>query len=79
MSVESILIADTNPDILDRLPPVLADSFPQLSIDICDSQNSFPHKLRKTSYDTIAMSPLLISDYYYIHKKQPLLLLPPFW
>lgn len=77
MSPESILIADTNPYILDSLPPVLADSLPHLHIDICDSQESFPDKLRKTSYDTIALSPLLISDYHDIKPKQPLQLLAP--
>lgn len=77
MSGQSILIADNNPYILDSLPPVLADSFPHLSIDICDSQESFPDKLRKASYDTIAMSPLLIADYPRIRQKQRLQLLAP--
>ena len=71
MSLESILIAETNPYILDTLPQVLADSLPHVRIDLCDSPASFPDTLQKTSYDTIAMSPLLISDYHLIRQKKP--------
>lgn len=77
MSVESILIAGTNPYILDTLPRVLASSLPHVSIDLCDSPGSFPDKLQKTSYDTIAISPLLIPDYHLLRQKKPVQLLTP--
>lgn len=77
MSLESILIAETNPYILDTFTRVLADSLPHVRIDLCDSPASFPDTLRKTSYDTIAMSPLLISDYHLLRQKKPVQLLTP--
>lgn len=77
MSLESILIAETNPYILDTFTRVLADSLPHVRIDLCDSPASFPDTLQKTSYDTIAMSPLLISDYHLIRQKKPVQLLTP--
>lgn len=77
MPVEAVLIAEIDPRTLVHLPQALSDSLPHLRIDICDSLDGLTRKVRDTSYDTIAINPLLIQDYPRIKQKKPFQLLTP--
>jgi DNA-binding NtrC family response regulator len=75
MSAQAVLIAETDPAILDILPRIVSDNIPGVGIDICASADELSHKLRHSSYDTVAVTPLLLQDYRK-HKKRYQLLAP---
>lgn len=75
MSAPAVLIAETDPATLDILPRIVSDNIPGVGIDICASADELSHKLRHSSYDTVAMTPLLLQDYRK-HKKRHQLLAP---
>lgn len=77
MPLESILIAETDPCTLVRLPQALSESIPQAQIDLCTSADDLARKLSATSYDTLALSPLLIQGYQRVRQKRPFYLLAP--
>jgi hypothetical protein len=74
---EAVLIAETDPRTLLRLPQVSSESLPHVTVDLCTSAESLVRKLRQSAYDTIALNPLLIQDYRLMKPKQPFQLLTP--
>ncbi|HET7058093.1 MAG TPA: hypothetical protein VFI05_05130, partial [Nitrospiraceae bacterium] len=63
MFSHAILLAETDHHTLDILPGILAAHIPHMAIDICTSPDELVQKLEAGSYDTIALSPLLIRNY----------------
>ena len=59
----TVLLAETDPHILNRLPRILFEHLPHVGIDICRSSDQFPRMLKQASYDTVAMSPVLLREY----------------
>jgi len=66
----TILFAETDHRTLDILPRTLSDHIPHLTLDICTSTDELSRKLGESSYDAVAVDPLLIQDYLFLrHKK----------
>jgi len=77
MPTHAILIAETDQRTLNILPRVLSAHIPHVAIDICTSTDELFHKLGASSYDTVAMNPILIRDYrFFTHKRTPQLMPP---
>jgi DNA-binding NtrC family response regulator len=75
MSTSGILIADTDPTTLDRFPRIVSDSIPDVEIDICTSAEELSQKVRSSTYETVAITPLFL-EHYRKHKKRHQLLTP---
>jgi len=63
MIPESLLIAETDQRSLYILAEVLSAHIPHIVIDTCTTGDQLRHKLKGTSYDTVAMSPMLLHVY----------------
>ena len=70
MFSHAILLAETDHHTLDILPGILAAHIPHMAIDICTSPDELVQKLEAGSYDTIALSPLLIRSYRFFTTKR---------
>lgn len=62
MDANSILIAETDPNFLDRLPALLSNKLPHLDFDICTSPTTTAQKLSRFQYSTVVGAPDLIWD-----------------
>ncbi len=60
-----------------RLPQTLSESLPNVRVDLCTSAESLARQLSLSSYETIALSPLLIQDYRLVKQTKPLQFLAP--
>lgn len=69
MVAESILIAESDQRTLDILPDVLSDHIPKVVIDTCTTVGQLVRKLEKSSYDTVAINPMLLPDYRFLNHK----------
>ena len=77
MVSESILIAETDQHTLDILPDVLSDSIPHVVIDTCTTADQLIRRLEGTSYDAVAMSPMLFPTYRFLkHQEAPQVIVP---
>lgn len=78
MTAEAVLLAETDPRSVVRLPRALFESLPHLHVHTCTSADSLIHQLRQTSYETVATHPLLMDAYRCAKQKTPQQLLAPF-
>lgn len=65
----TVLIAETDRHTLDVLPRILSDHLPHIAIDSCTSVEELSRKLKEMSYDTIAISSLLVPHYRFLTHK----------
>src|SRR5690242_1694182 len=72
MAPESVLLAEPDQRSLYILAEVLSERIPGVVIDMCNAVDQLRHKVERTSYDTIAVSPMLLdSDRFLIHPVWP--------
>ena len=57
LSSERVLIAETDPRILNRLSHVVFSHVPSVAMDWCASAETLFRKTQNTSYDTVTISP----------------------
>ncbi|HKU53472.1 MAG TPA: hypothetical protein VJQ25_13445 [Nitrospira sp.] len=73
----TVLIADTDPLTIDVLPRVLSHHLPHVAVDICTSIEDLTRTRSLSSYDTIAISPVLLQgSRLFKHKADRHLLVP---
>lgn len=70
MLSQTVLIAETDHRILEIFPRILSDHLPHVTIDMCSSADELCRKCRVSSYDTIAMSPILLQAYRFLKYKR---------
>ena len=70
MLPQTILIAEPDHGILEMFPRMLSDHLPEVTIDICSSAEELCRKCRVFSYDTIAISPILLQAYRFLTYKR---------
>lgn len=56
----SVLIADTDPRPINHLPRILSDHRPDVVVDVCTSAEDLRRNRSLSTYDTIAISPILL-------------------
>lgn len=62
METGSILIAETDPVILQALPSLLSSRLPRFGIDVCTSVHTAARKLSRLHYSTVVAAPRLIHE-----------------
>src|SRR5690349_10663959 len=58
-----MLIADTDLDIIDVLPPILSTYMPDIVVEVCTSPEDLQCNVKCWAYDTIAINPILFQHY----------------
>lgn len=66
---QTIILADTDPHTLDHFPRILSDHLPHVMVDICTSVEELCRKSGLASYDTMAMSLILLQAYRFLKYK----------
>ena len=70
MLPQTILIAEPDHGILEMFPRMLSDHLSEVTIDMCSSAEELCRKCRVSSYDTIAISPILLQAYRFLTYKR---------
>jgi DNA-binding NtrC family response regulator len=61
--MSTILIADTDPRTIDLLQQILSEDIPDVAVDVSTSAEDLSRKRKISTYDTIAVNPLLLHSY----------------
>jgi len=69
MSSQTLLIVETDPHALEILPCIVSEHLPHVAIDICTSADELCRKSGVSSYDAVAMSPILLQAYRFLEHK----------
>ena len=59
----TLLIAETDPRAIDLLPRLVSDNIPNVEVDICTSTEDLTRNCKVGTYDTVAISPILLQGY----------------
>ena len=59
----AVLVAETDPHILDFLPRIVSDRIPNVEVDVCSSPDDLRRDRKLGTYDTVAISPVLLQGY----------------
>ena len=73
----AILIAETDPHAIDLLPRILSQDLPDMKVDVCTSAEELSRNGTLSTYDTIAISPILLQGYHLLKYKADRHLLVP--
>src|SRR5690349_5095943 len=65
----TILIAETDPRTIDLLPRLLSEDLPDVTVDVCTSPEDLSRNRNLSTYDTIAISPILLQGYHLLKYK----------
>jgi DNA-binding response OmpR family regulator len=76
MPPPAVLLAETDPRTLDRLPRILLVCTPHLAIDCCSSVDELSRKLKESSYTLVVADSVLIQPYLVCKKRSDQLLAP---
>ena len=74
----AVLIADNDPLTIDLLPSILSDHLSDIVVDVCTSAEDLSCTLKLSTYDTIAISPILLQGNPLRYYKADRHLLTPF-
>jgi DNA-binding NtrC family response regulator len=67
---QTVLIAETDSHTIDVLQHVLAVHIPDVVIDTCNTVGQLVRRLEGASFDTIAVSPMLLHSYRFLTGKE---------
>ncbi len=65
----TVLIAESDPRTIDLLPRILSENLPEVAVDVCTSSEDLRLNRNLSSYDTIAISPILLQGYHLLKYK----------
>ena len=75
--MSTILIAENDPRTIDLLPRIVCNQIPDVAVDLCTSTEDLARHRQLSSYDAIAISPILLQGYHLLKYKADRHLLTP--
>lgn len=58
----TVLLAETDPHMIDRFPAILSNHLPDVGVDVCTSAVDLHRLVKCWRYDAIAIHPILLQD-----------------